>query len=59
MYDDKVRNKVQHPDGGVESTDNDILYIGAMEEPNIQKIKAKVPDELRGYIEYQKPVHWT
>ena len=51
MYDDKVRNKVLHPDGGVaESYRYDILYIGSMEEPNIQKIKVKGDDELRGYM---------
>jgi hypothetical protein len=51
MYDDKVRNKVLHPDGGVaESYRYDILYIGSMEEPNIQKVKVKGSDELRGYI---------
>lgn len=50
MYDDKVRNKVLHPDGGVaESYRYDIMYIGSMEEPNIQKIKVKGDDELRGY----------
>lgn len=50
MYDDKVRNKILHPDGGVaESYRYDILYIGAMEEPNIQKIKVRGDDELRGY----------
>ena len=51
MYDDKVRNKILHPDGGVaESYRYDILYIGSMEEPNIQKIKVKGDDELRGYM---------
>jgi len=50
MYDDKVRNKVLHPDGGVaESYRYDILYIGSMEEPNIQKVKVRGSDELRGY----------
>jgi len=50
MYDDKVRNKIIHPSGGVaESYRYDILYIGSMEEPNIQKIKVKGDDELRGY----------
>ncbi len=50
MYDDKVRNKVLHPDGGVaESYRYDILYIGSMEEPNIQKIKVRGEDEMRGY----------
>jgi hypothetical protein len=51
MYDDKVRNKIIHPDGGVaESYRYDILYIGSMEEPNIQKIKVRGDDELRGYM---------
>lgn len=51
MYDDKVRNKVLHPDGGVaESYRYDILYIGSMEEPNIQKVKVRGDDELRGYM---------
>jgi hypothetical protein len=51
MYDDKVRNKIVHPDGGVaESYRYDILYIGSMEEPNIQKIKVRGDDELRGYL---------
>lgn len=50
MYDDKVRNKLLHPDGGVaESYRYDILYIGSMEEPNIQKVKARGHDEVRGY----------
>jgi len=51
MYYDKVGNKVLHPDGGVaESYRYDILYIGSMEEPNIQKIKVRGDDELRGYM---------
>jgi hypothetical protein len=51
MYDDKVRNKILHPNGGVaESYRYDILYIGSMEEPNIQKIKVRGDDELRGYM---------
>lgn len=51
MYDDKVRNKILHPDGGVaESYRYDILYIGSMEEPNIQKIKVRGDGELRGYM---------
>lgn len=51
MYDDRVRNKILHPDGGVaESYRYDILYIGSMEEPNIQKIKVRGDDELRGYM---------
>lgn len=51
MYDDKVRNKVLHPEGGVaESYRYDILYIGSMEEPNIQKVKVQGSDELRGYV---------
>lgn len=50
MYDDKIRNKILHPDGGVaESYRYDILYIGSMEEPNIQKIAVRGQDEIRGY----------
>jgi len=50
MYDDRVRNKIYHPNGGVaESYRYDIMYIGSMEEPNIQKIKVRGDDELRGY----------
>lgn len=49
-YDDKVRNKILHPEGGVaESYRYDILYIGSMEEPNIQKVKVRGNDELRGF----------
>ena len=51
MYDDKVRNKILHPDGGVaESYRYDILYIGSMEEPNIQKIEVKGDGEMRGFM---------
>jgi len=50
MYDDKVRNKILHPDGGVaESYRYDILYIGSSEEPNIQKVMVKGKEEYRGY----------
>lgn len=50
MYDDKIRNKVSHPDGGVaESYRYDILYIGSMDEPNIQKIKVRGQEEIRAY----------
>jgi hypothetical protein len=50
MYDDKVRNKILHPEGGVaESYRYDILYIGSKEEPNIQKVMTKTANELRGY----------
>lgn len=50
LYDDPVRNKVLHPNGGVaESYRYDILYIGSTEEPNIQLAKIKGTDEYRGY----------
>jgi len=50
MYDDRVRNKLRHPDGGVaESYRYDILYIGSTEEPNIQKVMVKGSEEFRGY----------
>ena len=50
IYDDQVRNKIQHPNGGVaESYRYDIMYIGSTEEPNIQIAKIKGTDEYRGY----------
>lgn len=50
MYDDKVRNKILHPNGGVaESYRYDILYLGSSEEPNIQKVMVKGSEEFRGY----------
>jgi len=50
IYDDPVRNKVLHPNGGVaESYRYDILYIGSMDQPNIQIAKIKGQDEIRGY----------
>lgn len=50
MYDDKVRNKIQHPLGGVaESYRYDILYMGSEEEPNIQKVAIKGMEDIRDY----------
>lgn len=50
FYDDPVRNKIQHPDGGVaESYRYDIAYAGGMDQPNIQLAKAKNSPEMRGY----------
>ncbi len=50
MYDDKVRNKIEHPKGGVaESYRYDLLYIGSQEEPNIQKVMVKDMPDIRGY----------
>ena len=50
MYDDQVRNKVRHPDGGVaESYRMDIYDIGSMDQPNIFKCKIKGDNELRSY----------
>lgn len=50
MYDDKVRNKLLHPNGGVaESYRYDIFYIGESQEPNIQKVMARGEEELRGF----------
>ena len=50
FYDDKVRNKIEHPDGGVaESYRYDIMYMGQTQEPNIQKIQVQGHSELRGY----------
>lgn len=50
MYDDKVRNKIIHPQGGVaESYRFDILYIGTMDQPNIFKCQIKGMPEVRSY----------
>ena len=51
MYDDKVRNKEYHPDGGVtESYRYDILDIGTTNgEPNIQKLVVKGEEDIWGY----------
>lgn len=50
LYDDQVRNKILHPNGGVaESYRFDILYIGSTDQPNIQLARIKGMPELRGY----------
>lgn len=50
FYDDPVRNKILHPDGGVAmSYRYDIWYIGTMDQPNIFKCKIKGENELRSY----------
>lgn len=50
FYDDPVRNKILHPEGGVaESYRYDILYIGTMDQPNIFKCKVRGDEEYRGY----------
>lgn len=47
-YDDPVRNKIQHPDGGPAfSYRYDIFDIGSMNEPNIQLCRIKDEPELR------------
>jgi len=39
-----------HPNGGVAMSYRfDILYIGTMEQPNIQLAKIKGQEEARGY----------
>jgi hypothetical protein len=51
MYDDPVRNKIMHPNGGVaESYRYDLLYIGSTDQPNIQLAKVKNLNEVRGYM---------
>lgn len=50
MYDDKVRNKILHPQGGVaESYRMDIFYMGNENTPNIVRLGTKTGD-LRGYL---------
>lgn len=49
-YDDPVRNKILHSNGGVaQSYRYDIMYIGTMDQPNIFKCKIKGDNEYRGY----------
>jgi hypothetical protein len=52
MYDDEVRNKIMHPNGGcVMSYRYDIFYTGRNinGEPNIQKCAITGEPDLRGY----------
>ena len=51
MYDDRERNKIYHPDGGVaESYRYDILDVGTTDgEPNIRKVYVKGQDDIYGY----------
>lgn len=49
-YDDPVRNKIQHPNGGpAMSYRFDIMDIGSMDQPNIFKCQIKGQPEYRGY----------
>jgi hypothetical protein len=52
-YDDRVRNKTtwktEGLEGPAESFRYDIMYIGSMDEPNIQIAKVKGMEEIRGY----------
>jgi hypothetical protein len=49
-YDDPVRNKIQHPNGGPAfSYRYDIMEIGTSDEPNIQKCVVDNEPEYRGY----------
>jgi len=51
FYDDKVRNTIRIPgsNGVAESYRYDIFYIGTPEDPNIQCVKVKGKEEIRGY----------
>lgn len=49
-YDDTVRNKIKHPNGGPAfSYRYDIFDIGSMDQPNIFKCAVKGEPERRGY----------
>jgi hypothetical protein len=49
-YDDPIRNKRQHPNGGpAQSYRYDIFDIGTMDQPNIFKCAIKGNGEYRGY----------
>ncbi len=58
MYDDKVRNKILHPKGGVaESYRLDIFFVGSDKAPNIKRLGTKRGD-IRGYMAgFRNP--WT
>ena len=48
-YDDPIRNKIMHPNGGVAMSYRfDIMDIGTMDQPNIFKCKIKGNEEYRG-----------
>ncbi len=51
LYDDRERNKIYHPDGGLaESRRYDILDVGTSDgEPNIQKVYQKGQEYIMGY----------
>lgn len=51
LYDDRERNKILHPDGGVaESYRYDILDVGTSDgEPNIRKVYVKGQEDIWGY----------
>ena len=50
FYDDPVRNKIIHPNGGVAmSYRYDIMYMGTMDQPNIFKCTLAGNGESRGY----------
>jgi hypothetical protein len=52
MYDDRERNKILHPKGGVaESYRYDIMDIGTTNgEPNVQKFYVKDSENIWGYM---------
>jgi hypothetical protein len=51
MYDDRERNKIYHPGGGVaESYRYDIMDVGTSDgEPNIRKVYVKGQEDFMGY----------
>ncbi len=51
LYDDRERNKIYHPDGGVaESYRYDIMDVGTSDgEPNIRKVYVKGQEDFMGY----------
>lgn len=59
MYDDEVRNKIMHPNGGpAYSYRYDIFDIGSMDQQNIFICKVKGQNEFRG-IEAGMRDPWT
>lgn len=50
IYDDRERNKLEHPDGGVaESYRYDIYYLGSQDNPNMKIAKVKGLYDRRGF----------
>jgi hypothetical protein len=50
LYDNPVRNKLLLNGLPAESYRYDIMYVGSMDQPNIQKCKVRGQEDMRGYM---------